>query len=374
MPNLGIDASNLSRGGGVTHIIELLKATDSIDQPFKRVFIYGSSALLSCIPDYSWLVKSNHEWLNSGLLKRTGFLLFHFRKLLIKHKVDVLFAPGGLYLGSFRPYVTMCRNMLVFEEEEAIRYGFSKTYIRLRFLRILQSKTFNGAEKVIFLSEYAKNYVLNLKHIKVDKTAIIHHGVSSRFVNAPRPTRSIEAYDVENTFKLVYVSILDVYKHQDILIEAIQMLKNKYPVELILVGGEYPPYGSKIRKQLNSAEYSFVKLTGAIDYHYMADIYSKADLLAFASSCENMPNILMEMMSSGVAVACASRGPMREFLGQAGEYFDPEDKGSIAKAIEKLILDPDLRYKYAQLAQKKASEYSWERCANQTFQLINKTI
>jgi glycosyltransferase involved in cell wall biosynthesis len=67
----------------------------------------------------------------------------------------------------------------------------------------------------------------------------------------------------------------------------------------------------------------------------------KSDIFVFASSCENMPNTLIEGMAAGLKIACSSRGPMPEVLKDAGYYFDPESPVSISKAIEQIILNPD---------------------------------
>ena len=57
----------------------------------------------------------------------------------------------------------------------------------------------------------------------------------------------------------------------------------------------------------------------------------------FASSCENLPNILLETMGARLPIACSNRQPMPEILGEGGEYFDPEKSDTIYDAIIKLI-------------------------------------
>jgi len=375
MAILAIDASNLNRGGGVTHICEILKDVEIERTPFDAVYIYGSEALLDKIGDYVWLRKRTHNLLNGSMIKRLVYLSFIFKRHLVKDGVDILFAPGGLYLGSFRPFVTMSRNMLVFEKSEADRYGFSKIRLRLWLLFILQKWTFNRASKVIFLSNYARNYIESLRGVNIRKSEIIHHGVSGRFANTAFKSREIKEFDHKNPFRIVYVSILDVYKHQFSLIKAVAQLRIKgYPVELVLVGGEYSPYGQKVKDLISTFDQEFVTLTGEIPYSEIANWYSEANLFVFASSCENMPNILLEAMSSGIPIACSNRGPMPEFLKDAGVYFDPENANEMTECIENLILDSQKRLLLTQMALFYAKDYSWESCAEQTFKLLKEVI
>ena len=64
---------------------------------------------------------------------------------LARDACDLLFSPGGLYSGGFRPCVTMSRNMLPFERLERARYGLSPMGLRLLLLRHGQERSFHNA-------------------------------------------------------------------------------------------------------------------------------------------------------------------------------------------------------------------------------------
>ena len=100
--------------------------------------------------------------------------------------------------------------------------------------------------------------------------------------------------------------------------------------------------------------------------------YAEADAFVFASSCENMPNILVEAMAAGLPIACSNRGPMPEVLGDAGVYFDPDSADAIATAIHELMIDVRGRARYAEAAALAAKAYSWDRCASDTFRFIRE--
>jgi glycosyltransferase involved in cell wall biosynthesis len=85
-----------------------------------------------------------------------------------------------------------------------------------------------------------------------------------------------------------------------------------------------------------------------------------------------MPNILVENMAAGLPIACSNMGPMLELLGNSGVYFDPCDAEDIACALRKLINSADLRSHLAQLAYERAQQYSWKRCADETFGFLTR--
>jgi glycosyltransferase involved in cell wall biosynthesis len=114
----------------------------------------------------------------------------------------------------------------------------------------------------------------------------------------------------------------------------------------------------------------FIRYTGTVAHSELPALYAQADLCVFASSCENMPNILLEGMASGLPVACSRMGPMPEVLGDAGVYFDPESATDIARALRALIDSPTLRASVAQRSFERAQRYSWSRCASETFKFL----
>ena len=118
----------------------------------------------------------------------------------------------------------------------------------------------------------------------------------------------------------------------------------------------------------------FVRSIGAVRHEEIPTLLAGADLFIFASSWENMPNTLLEGMASGVPIACSKRGPMREVLKDGGVYFDPEDSGSIATAIESIIVAGDLRMAVARRAKERSEHYSRAKCARETWTFLRANV
>lgn len=367
---VGIDGTNLRRGGGVTHLVELLAAADPARQGINKVVIWAGSQTLAALANRPWLDKRNPPELNQGLLHRIAWQRFQLSKAAFAAHCDLLFIPGGSYAGNFRPIVTMSRNLLPFEFDELWRYGGSWTTLKMLLLRWTQSRAFRQADGVIFLTEAAKSSVLRVTGPLSAPCPIIPHGLNPRFRMAPKAQRLIDSYDHEHPYRVIYVSIIDQYKHQWQVVEAMAALRSEgWPLALDLVGPAYPPALARLHAALarHDPQGEWVRYHGAVAYEVLHTLYAQADLGLFASSCENMPNILLETMAAGLPVACSDRGPMPEVLGDAGVYFDPERPADIARALRELITSPELRTRCAEAAYMKSQTYSWERCADETF-------
>jgi glycosyltransferase involved in cell wall biosynthesis len=366
---IGIDATNIRAGGGLTHLTEMLKAARPSEHGVDRVVVWGGRPTLERLPARPWL---EAETLPEPPARMPGKLFWQQQQLSkqARERCDLLFVPGGTFTGSFRPFVAMSQNLLPFEPVERARFGLSWPGIRYRMLERSQTAAFRRAAGVIFLTETARRVVTSRTGPLSARVAVVPLGISDRFSQEPRPHRDATP---ERPFRWLYVSIVNLYKHPWHVVEAVAALAREgRPVALELVGPAYPPALARLQQAISHADPDgrFVQYRGAVAHEALADAYRQADGFVFASSCENMPNILVEAMASGLPIACSDRGPMPEVLGDAGLYFDPENPQQIARAMERLMDDPELRDGCARRAHERALRYSWQRCADETFAFL----
>jgi glycosyltransferase involved in cell wall biosynthesis len=371
----GIDATNLRGGGGVTHLIELLSAATPTRYGFGKVIVWGPQETLVKIEPREWLAFESPIGINKSTLRRLAWQRYSLPKAAREKGCDVLFVPGGNFAGGFRPVVAMSQNMLPFEWNELKRYLPSIKVLRLLLLRLSQSKAFRDADGVIFLTNYAKVAVSKIAGPLKGLDTVIPHGINHRFVAKPRPQLPISAYTSLKPYKLIYVSVVEPYKHQRVLAKAVSVLRGKgYNLQLDLIGSAANEEASRLNKDLVflDPDRKWLRYHGHVKYEELDIKYKEADLGVFASSCENLPIILLETMSAGLPIACSNRGPMPEVLQDAATYFEPEDQRSILDAIETLLLDVKLRERLAGLSFERAQNYSWTNCADKTFSFLSQ--
>lgn len=371
---LGIDASNIRSGGGVTYLVELLRAANPSAHGFAKVVVWAPQATLANIDDQHWLEKRSHPVLEGHYLRRALWQRRALGSLLLSENCDILFVPGGSFATNFRPVVTASLNLMPFEWRELLRYRVSTATLKFVLVRWAQSQSFKKAEGVIFLTKYAKDVILLLNSILVRENITIPFGINQRWFLHPRPSRPISECSVANPFRLIYLSIIDQYKHQWHLVEAVAQLRQKtgWQLALDLVGSAYPPALKRLKASLQRFDPGgcWARYHGPVPDAELHEMYTQADLGVFASSCENMPNILLETMAAGLPIACSNRGPMPEILQDAGLYFNPEQPGDIVSVLKQLIESPDLRARLVQASYTAAQAFTWERCAGETFAFL----
>jgi glycosyltransferase involved in cell wall biosynthesis len=363
---VGIDASRNRSGGARAHLMGLLGEGDPQRYGVAKVHVWSHRSLLDGAPDAPWLVKHHPRALGRSLWREAWWQLGKSSAEFRRAGCEIVLSLDAGTIGRFQPSVVMSRDMLSFEPTEIVRFGRSGGRLRLILLRYIQASSLRHASGALFLTRYAADVIRRYTG-PLATHRVIPHGVGERFRQEtaggawPQPAAGI---------RCVYVSAADVYKHQWSVVEAVAALRAAgRPITLRLVGAATGNATSRLQAALaaHDPDRRFVEVTPTVAHAEVASELARTDLFVFASSCENMPNTLLEAMAAGLPIACSNRGPMPEMLGDGGVYFDPEDAGSIAAAIDQLLADSARRCALAQRAKELSQAYSWARCARETW-------
>jgi glycosyltransferase involved in cell wall biosynthesis len=256
-------------------------------------------------------------WASKSIFHRTLWERFSLPTFLSERNATVYYAPGGTMTTTIPQGIisaTALRNMLPFDDRERKRFPlFSYIRFKLWLLRYVFLKSYNMADKVVFISEYSKSVVKEYIPTIDEKSIVIPHGLNSMFLNS-KESYELPEYLEENRFYL-YVSILDVYKAQKEMIQAWKILSDEgFEYPLVLVGPKYNEYGEEVVAMIDKLGLqNKVIYLGKVDYEKLPGLYKASRALLFASSCECCPNILLEKLAASKPIICSNIEPMPEF-------------------------------------------------------------
>jgi len=163
----------------------------------------------------------------------------------------------------------------------------------------------------------------------------------------------------------VFVGRLVPEKGVHYLIEAWERLDTSR--KLVIVGDSSftDEYVKSLRKTSDN-----VVFTG---YRYgaqLASVTRHAGLLVLPSDLEGLPIVLLESLTLGTPVLASDIAPNLEVLGERGEYFRAGDVGDLTARLHELLPRMGaLKESSLDLRQRVASEYNWDRVAEDTEQL-----
>lgn len=370
---VAVDASRVRSGGGVAHLIGILNIEQIDVFNIKEVHVWSYKELLDQIPDKPWLIKHRPLVTEQSIFKQLYWQATKLEEEIKDAGCQILFSADATTLCRFKPMVVLSQNMLPYEEAGLGMFGFSVERLRQLFLLEIQKRAFRFADATIFLTQHAANRI-QLYTGPLKQITCIAHGVGAEFKRAI--TQSHWPANNERAIHCLYVSPIYEYKHQWVVVRAIKKLREQgFNISLSLVGGG----GKRARKMLaeqisiSDPEHNFVKVMEFLPHNQIVEMMTQADIFVFASGCETFGISLLEAMAVGLPIACSNKSSLPETLRDGGEYFDPEDDHSIASAVKRLILNPVDRAKFASRGQELSQQYSWEKCAEQTWTYLTQT-
>lgn len=96
-------------------------------------------------------------------------------------------------------------------------------------------------------------------------------------------------------------------------------------------------------------------------------------VFALPSLYEGFGLQILDALRRGIPLLTSDRGSLREVAGEAAVYCDPEDVGSIAEGLARLLQDPGLRRRLATAGPSCAAQFSWKRTVDLFLEVIGAT-
>jgi alpha-1,3-rhamnosyl/mannosyltransferase len=106
----------------------------------------------------------------------------------------------------------------------------------------------------------------------------------------------------------------------------------------------------------------------------LAALYAGAMVLVYPSLYEGFGLPPLEAMACGTPVIVSNRATLPEVVGDAGEMVEPTDAEGLTTLLQRLADDRAHWQQRAELCRQRASEFSWERCAQETLAVYRKVL
>ena len=242
------------------------------------------------------------------------------------------------------------------------------------------------ADHIICISDHTRQDLIRLFGVAEHKVSVIHLGCDALApeVYAPSQAQSQTqskthsrsqshaqshaqgSHIVADRPYLLYVGLRDGYKNFVAMLRAVaasRRLRTSFDI-VAFGGGAFSATEQALITRLGFSPGQVRQLAG--DDANLARVYKQATAFVYPSTYEGFGLPPIEAMTLKCPVISSHSSCMPEIIGEAAEYFDPEQTDSIASAIENVVFSESRTCELIAKGEQRAQLFTWDRCAENT--------
>jgi len=238
-------------------------------------------------------------------------------------------------------------------------------------------KLVNKYDVIVAISENTKIDLMELLRVPEEKIIVIYSGLNRETVNlnSAEAKKFKDKYNLNERF-ILYLGAIEPRKNVGGLVEAYNLLRDKHlpltDYQLILAGARGWKNKPVYRKVADSLYSDDIKFLGYVTRAERNWLYSNASLFVYPSYYEGFGFPPLEAMSHGLTTITSDVSSLPEVVGNAALTINPDSTLDLARAIETLLLDVNLRKDYAARGLERAKLFNWQTTANSYLDLFKK--
>ncbi|TRX59619.1 glycosyltransferase [Fulvivirga sp. M361] len=302
--------------------------------------------LVPCWSFNSW--KNPVSILNQVKHEKPDVVLFNLQFLLFADKkVPAALGLMTPMLLKWKGYhtVTLLHNIL--EQVDLGSAGFTDNKLLQKIYQLIGNTLTTMILQSDVVGVTIEKYVEVLRNkYKKDNIALIPHGT----FDIPKMP-SFDKLDKKESLKVMTFGKFGTYKKVEILIEAVEKLRQKRDlnIEVVIAGTDSPNVpGYLAGVQETYRHVPDLTFTGYVPEEDVERIFKESTVVVFPyTSTTGSSGVLHQAGSYGKAAVLPRLGDLERLMdseGYCGSYFEPESVESLANALEMVLTDEEYRH------------------------------
>lgn len=286
--------------------------------------------------------------------------------LLRRSKPDVFLSPTH-YLPIFAPI----RSAISVLDISYVRFPELFQKSDLNQLTKWTRYSVKKAKGIFTISQASKDDIIKEYGVSEDRVTVTYPGIKEG-LRINDKGLSMDAlgkkYNIKNDY-ILFVGTLQPRKNIARLIEAFSKI-DKPSLDLVVVGKK----GWKFEEILAAPEKfrveNKVKFLESVTDEDLPAFYKNAVCFVLPSLYEGFGLPVLEAMKYGCPVVTSNVSSLPEAGGNAALYINPLDVDDIAKNLESIIQNSELRKELIKKGYEQAKKFSWEKTARETLKAL----
>ncbi|HEY7063234.1 MAG TPA: glycosyltransferase family 1 protein [Chloroflexota bacterium] len=275
--------------------------------------------------------------------------------------IDLFHAPDFVL-----PPVRRARRVLTVHDLAFLLYPECADARLREYLMGVVPRSVRAADFVVTDSANTQNDVICLLGADPGRTAVVPGGVEPRF----QPASPEGVADLRYRMGLVEPFILSIgmiepRKNWQGLIRAYSILRARHslPHRLVLAGPRGWLSDAIFEERDRSPFRNDVIFPGFVADADLPTLYTAADVFAFPSFYEGFGLPPLEAMACGTPVVISDAASLPEVVGDAGLTIAADDTDALAAALERALIDEQLRAELRTAGLARAATFTWPAAA-----------
>lgn len=328
-----------------TQLTELIVYCDCFPEPKDYAFEEEGCKVRFC-PSWSFNSYQNILTLRKAIkTTKPDFLLYNLQ--FMKFGDRKVAAALGLLMPWISklmriPTVVLLHNIM--ETVDLSSAGFTSNALKAKIYKTIGNALTRIILKANMVAVTMESYVEILtEKYKAKNVVHIPHGT---FEIPEKPEYKTSNY----AYKVMTFGKFGTYKKVEVLIDAIAQVRKQVnrPVELIIAGTDNPNtvgYLDQVQQQYEHI--SGIHFTGYVAEEDVPNLFTQADVVVFPyTSTTGSSGVLHQAGSYGKAVVMPDLGDLGKLVtqeGYQGDFFEPENVGSLTDSITRVLNDESYR-------------------------------
>jgi glycosyltransferase involved in cell wall biosynthesis len=263
--------------------------------------------------------------------------LFVIGRAADRARLDLFHAPHYVVPFTRLPLVVTIHDLI--HLHQPMRNPLAPLYARTMIGRAVRN-----AARVLTVSETVKGQLVSEFACQESKVSVTPNGVDEIFF----------AQRGGDARHFLYAGNDKPHKNVDVLVDAFTRVRGELPqARLVLAGAPFARFRGV----------EGLDLRGFVSIDALAALYRDAIALVLPSSEEGFGLPAAEAMASGIAVITSNAPALVEITNGAALHVDARDARALAEAMLRVANDASLRASLASIGARRASSFTWKRCA-----------
>lgn len=286
-----------------------------------------------------------------------------------------------LHVTYVAPPVSTCPFVVTVHDISYTRYPQFFSPRDRWMLSTLVPWTIRRAARVITVSNHARQEIIDRYGITPARVAVTYEAAAEQFAKVHDPAQLAAvraAYGLPAAGRyLLALGNLQPRKNMGRLIEAFVRLRahaDMRDIHLVIAGKalwrESEVYAAVTRAQLTDR----VHFAGYVADEDLPALYSGALAFVYPSLYEGFGLPPLEAMACGTPVICTNVASLPEVVGDAARLITPTDVDDLAQALHAVATEDGLRAALIAQGYRRASQFSWRRCAEETLAVYRAAL